>query len=73
MTDHVISNFQDDELTALEARAAALFGAEAVIAAVDRASAALMVSEAEPTRTLEQLLKFRDAIKVELRRLVTPQ
>jgi hypothetical protein len=26
-----------------------------------------------PTRTLAQLLKFRDAIKAELRRLITPQ
>lgn len=73
MTDHVISNCGDDELRALEARAAALFGEEAVLVAVDRASAALLVSEAAPTRTLEQILKFRDVIKAELRRLVTPQ
>jgi hypothetical protein len=69
----MISNFQDDELTALEARALAVFGEDAVRAAVDRASAVLLVSDAQPSRTLEQLLMFRDALKAELRRLITPQ
>jgi hypothetical protein len=36
MTDHVISNCGDNELRALEGRAAALFGEDAVLAAVDR-------------------------------------
>jgi hypothetical protein len=35
MTDRVISDFRDDELRELEARAAALFGEGAVLADVD--------------------------------------
>jgi hypothetical protein len=74
MTDNAFfNNYWDDELRDLSARVTALFGEDAVSEAVDRAGAALLVSEARPAPTFEQILTYRNAIKAELRRLIQPQ
>jgi hypothetical protein len=73
MADDIFNNFWDDELRDLEARARALFGEDAVLTVVERAESVLLASDAQPSMSVAQVLKYRDAVKAELRRLITPQ
>jgi hypothetical protein len=68
MTDDPLDALFDDELEDLTTSARRLLGEDAVIAAVDRASARL---GAGGVTSVEDLPRLREALKAELRRLIT--
>jgi hypothetical protein len=73
MTTIDFNNVWDAELEQLAARVTEMFGEVACVEAVDRAHAALLVSEAQSSLTPEQIAEYRAALKTALRRLITPQ
>jgi len=68
MIDDALDALFDDELKDLTRSAEQLFGEEAIMAAVDRATATV---GADGETSIEDVPKLRDAIKAELRRLIT--
>jgi hypothetical protein len=66
------NNVWDAELEQVAARVTDVFGEDACVAAVDRAHAALLVSDSQSSLTLEQIEKYRAALKAELRRVIAP-
>jgi hypothetical protein len=73
MTYDVFHDFWDEEMRALSKQVAVLFGVDASYAAIDRARLALSTSKAESILTVARIRQYRDALKSELRRLITPQ